>query len=150
MRDLKHFPNDLRRWVKRSKEEMKQDMGEKALEMSQTHAPEDRGFLRQQGELYVDGQKTADLGRPSSGHRRVSMESEGGYDSDITIVYKAGRPSKKHGVFDYARYVGLVNPAHLKKAKTKEWIETALNPNNKELEVIAYKTLREEWKRLQK
>ena len=135
MKDISQLDNDLRKWIDKGEEIAKKEIAKSALKKSSTNAPVDTGFLSDQGYAFVDGQMIKKSGTSEKGHRRTALMPKGGYDEGVTIVYRAGRPRENSSPFDYAYYIGVYNPAHIKNAVNRKWIESALSPENFQQEI---------------
>jgi len=150
-RHISMLAPDLHRWVERTEEDAKYGIAETALEKASENAPVWSGFLADQGYAFVNGElhETTQEGNLAEGGR-VPIPPEGNYNSDVNIVFTAGRPTQSGQPFDYAYYVGIKNPNWLRFANTKHWIETALHPANDDIQLEITKSFDKNWKLLQR
>jgi len=146
-RDAKFLGTDLANWIETSTQKAKHDIAAEALEDASEWAPEWTGFLADQGYAFVDGKLVEETQGITSAPRRTEIKPEGGYNHDISVVFRAGRVTSQGTVFDYAYYVGVVRPDWLRYADTMHWIESALHPAL-HLQTIA-KWLDIQWPKLQ-
>jgi len=125
---MRKASNELIEWLERSEETAKKKIASVALNDASENAPQWTGFLKDQGYAYVDGVLYDQTPGESTGERRIAATPEGGYNSDVAIAFKDLRLGRGGETFDYALYVGEVNPGWLRFAHTMHWIETALDP----------------------
>ena len=144
MKDIKHLADDLKRWIDESLREAKKRIAEQALAIAMEKAPQWEPFLMDQGYAYIDGEFYKKSGSQTAGHRRITIQPEGGYPYDVTIVFSAHRASYSGQTFDYSYYLGRVNPSWLRFAETAHWIESGLNPEV--AKPIIEQVLRERWR----
>lgn len=127
-RDARFLPRDLHNWIETSVQKAKRDIASESLEDASSYAPEWSGFLQDQGYAFVDGKLVEETAGNTMAPRRVAIQPEGGYNHDVTIIFRAGRVTSQGTVFDYAYYVGVHDPGWLRYADTMHWIESALHP----------------------
>ena len=139
MKDIKHLPNDLKDWLERGLENGRRKIAKFALEEAVDRAPRDTHFLVSEVQAYVDGifyRKSNEEPTARKKSQQVPVSPMGGYGADVTLVSKAGRVGSK-GVFDYGRYIGTVDPGHIR------WMDTVLKPTI--IKPLLGIGLREEW-----
>lgn len=147
-RDIKFLTHDLRRWVDHTEQEARKGIAHEALQEAADYAPEWSGFLKDQGYAFIEGKLYETTSGTSANYRRVAIPPKGGYEADVTIVFRAGRIGNiEQKIFDYAYYVGVKNPNWLRFANTKFWIEAALNPENSTtIGAVIYRSFKEAWR----
>lgn len=130
MRKIEKLPGDLRRWVSRTVDRAKPQIGFDALTEARELAPEETGFTKAHGYLYIDDQRAKQTNYPvTDTTNKVAPDPQIAPNHDITIAFHAGRPSRKHATFIYTYYIGVIDPAHIKDIHAMHWIETSLNPD---------------------
>lgn len=128
MRDIKHLANDLRIKMETAKETAKRRIADVALKLATENSPKLEPFLEDQGYAFINGEFYKKSGSKTVGTRRLAEFPTGNYQDDVTIVFKSMRHSPNGPDFDYAYYLGRINPGWLRFAETAAWIESGLNP----------------------
>lgn len=142
-RNVKYLGGDLKSWMERSAEEAKEKIAYDSAQDAYENAPKESGFLGSEIKVFVNNKLLHQVPyKPTHSKNRVSLAPNKNYGNGVTLVSRAGRAGAN---FDYAYYLGVINPNHLNNVDNQKWLDTALHPESENVISNIKLALDEKW-----